>query len=147
MQKTWDMGLIAGSGRAPGGGHGNPLQFSCLENPMDRGARQATVHRVTKSWTPLKWFSTKAKIYVLKPWQVWNVLALVPFVSVICYCIMNYSKTKNFKISVHWSLPSFWGQESRSGWAGWFWLRGLSMRWHSSHQPGLQLPEGPNGAG
>ena len=41
-----DMGLIPGSGRSPGGGHGNPFQHSCLENPMDRGAWQATVHRV-----------------------------------------------------------------------------------------------------
>ena len=41
-----DMGLIPGSGRSPGGGHGNPLQYSCLENPMDRGAWRATVHRV-----------------------------------------------------------------------------------------------------
>jgi len=40
---------IPGSGRSPGGGHGNPLQYSCLENPMDRGAWQATVHRVAKS--------------------------------------------------------------------------------------------------
>ena len=40
-----DMGSIPGLGRSPGGGHGNPLQYSCLENPMDRGAWQATVHR------------------------------------------------------------------------------------------------------
>ena len=46
-----DARLIPGSGRSPGGGHGNPLQYSCLENPMDRGPWQATVHRVTKSWT------------------------------------------------------------------------------------------------
>ena len=49
-----DAGLIPGLGRFPGGGHGNPLQYSCLENPMDRGARQATVHDVAKSWTQLK---------------------------------------------------------------------------------------------
>ena len=49
-----DVGLIPGSGRSPGGGHGNPLQYSCLENPMDREAWWATVHRVTKSWTRLK---------------------------------------------------------------------------------------------
>ena len=41
-------------GRSLGGSHGNPLQYSCLENPMDRGAWQATVHRVAKSWTRLK---------------------------------------------------------------------------------------------
>ena len=48
-----DMGLIAGSGRSSGEGNGNPLQYSCLESPKDRGAWQATVHVVTKSWTPL----------------------------------------------------------------------------------------------
>ena len=49
-----DGGSIPASGRSPGGGHGNPLQSSCLENPMDRGAWWATVHGVTKSWTQLK---------------------------------------------------------------------------------------------
>ena len=44
-----DLGLIPGSGRSPGWGHGNPLQYSCLENFMDRGAWQATAHGVTKS--------------------------------------------------------------------------------------------------
>ena len=48
-----DLSLIPGLGRCPGGGHGNPLQYSCLENPMDRGAWQATVRRVTESWTQL----------------------------------------------------------------------------------------------
>ena len=46
-----NAGLIPGSGRAPGGGHGNPLQFSCLEDPMDRGAWWATVHGVMQSHT------------------------------------------------------------------------------------------------
>ena len=45
-----DTGSISGLGRYPGEGHGNPLQESCLENPMDRGAWLTTVHRVTKSW-------------------------------------------------------------------------------------------------
>ena len=49
-----DAGLISGSGRSLGGGYGNPLQHSCPENPMDRGAWQAIVHRVAKSWTQLK---------------------------------------------------------------------------------------------
>ena len=43
-------GSLPGSGRSPGGGHGNPLQYSSLENPMDRGAWRAAVHGVTKSW-------------------------------------------------------------------------------------------------
>jgi len=46
-----DVGSIPGSERSPGGGHGNPLQYSCLKNPMDRGAWWATVHRVEKSRT------------------------------------------------------------------------------------------------
>ena len=46
-----DPGSILGSGRSPGGGHGNPLQYSCLDNPIDRGAWQAIVHRIAKSQT------------------------------------------------------------------------------------------------
>ena len=46
-----DVGSIPGLGRFPGGGQGNSLQYSCLENPMDRGAWQATVHRITESDT------------------------------------------------------------------------------------------------
>ena len=48
-----DPGSILGSGRSPGGGHGNPLQYSSLENPMDRGAWRATVHGVAESQTQL----------------------------------------------------------------------------------------------
>jgi len=55
-----DAGSIPGSGRSPGGGHGNPLQYSCLENPMDRGTWWAAVHKVAKSRTLLKQLSTHA---------------------------------------------------------------------------------------
>ena len=48
-----DVGLIPGSGRSPGGGNSNPLQYSSLENPVDRGAWRAMVHSVAQSWTPL----------------------------------------------------------------------------------------------
>ena len=60
-----DMGSIPGTGRSPGGGHGNPLQYSSLENPMDRGAWWATVQRVTKSqtWWKLQYTHTQ---YLLK---------------------------------------------------------------------------------
>ena len=51
-------GLIPELGRSPGGGNGNPLQYSCLENPMNRGAWQATVHTFAQSWTQLKRLST-----------------------------------------------------------------------------------------
>ena len=60
-----DVGLIPGLGRSPGEGNGNPLQYSCLENPKDRGAWQPTVHGITKSWT---WPST----YGPTAWSPWS---------------------------------------------------------------------------
>ena len=56
-----DSGSIPGSGRSPGEGHGNPLQYSCLEKPMDRGPCWATFQGATKNWTWLKRLSTHAK--------------------------------------------------------------------------------------
>ena len=60
---TRDTCSIPGLGRPPGGGNGNPLQYSCLKNPMDRGAWQATVHGVAKSWI---WLSDWAHIQIKK---------------------------------------------------------------------------------
>ena len=60
-----DVGLLPGSGRSPGEGNGNPFQYSCLNNPMDRGAWQATVHRLTKSQTRLKGLSMHICISLL----------------------------------------------------------------------------------
>ena len=59
-----DVGLIPGSGRSPGGGHGNPLQYSCLQNHIDKGAWQTIVHGVSKNQTQLNWLSMHAYIYV-----------------------------------------------------------------------------------
>ena len=53
-----DLGSNTGSGRSPGEENGNPLQYSCLENPMDREAWWATVHGVAKSWTQLSDFTS-----------------------------------------------------------------------------------------
>ena len=65
-----DVGLIPVLGRSPGEGQGNPLQYSCLENPMDRGVWWATVHRVTKSQTQLKQLSSSnlAKVREQQSW-------------------------------------------------------------------------------
>ena len=60
QEKVSDVGLIPGSERFPGRGHGNPLQYSCLEYPMDRGVWQATVHGVAESKTGMKQFSVQA---------------------------------------------------------------------------------------
>ena len=57
-----DTGLIPGLGRSPAGGHGNPLQYSCLKNSMGRGAWQAKVHRVAKSQIRLKQLGMHARI-------------------------------------------------------------------------------------
>ena len=54
LQETGDVGSIPGLGRSPGEGHGNPLQYSCLENHLDREAWWTTVHRIANSWTQLK---------------------------------------------------------------------------------------------
>ena len=90
---------IPGLGRSPGGGHGNPLQYSCLENPMDRGVWQATVHVVTKSWTWMTewlriaqhimytWVPISQFIPPLPPYH----LVTISFVFQICnsFCFVN----------------------------------------------------------
>ena len=69
-----DMGSILGLGRSLGREHGNPLQYSCLENPTDSGPWQAIVHRVAQSWTRMRRLSTQArqcrrcKKYGFNPW-------------------------------------------------------------------------------
>ena len=65
-----DTDLFPESGRSPGGGHGNPLQYSCLENPMDRRAWWATVHRVAQSQTQLKRLSTRTHQWLRVPLPV-----------------------------------------------------------------------------
>ena len=66
-----DPGSIPGSGRSLGGGHGNPLQYSCLENPMDRETWKAAVHGVAQSWTWLKQLSTQAPVQSSSPgWRL-----------------------------------------------------------------------------
>ena len=79
-----DMGLIPASGRSLGEGHGNLFQYSYLENPMDRGAWRATVHRIIKSWTWLKWLSKHAWSNFYENsnekalnWWVWRDLRMV----------------------------------------------------------------------
>ena len=59
-----DMGSVPGLGRSPGEGHGNPLQYSCLESSVDREAWWAMVHRVTKSRTRLKRLSTHTPVHL-----------------------------------------------------------------------------------
>ena len=62
-EDTGDEGLIPELGRSAGDGNGNPLQYSCLENPMDRGAWRAVVHGVAKNWTQLKQLSSSCSLF------------------------------------------------------------------------------------
>ena len=66
-----DTGSIAGSGRSPREGSGNLLQYSCLENPTDRGAWQATVHEVAKRWTPLSLWPRTMRLWCLRGILLW----------------------------------------------------------------------------
>ena len=76
VYNTRDSGSIPGLGRSPGEGNGNPLQYYCLENPMDRGAWNATVHGVTKSRTRLSDFTHSALLIELK-WYLTVVLIFI----------------------------------------------------------------------
>ena len=68
----------------PGEGHGNPLQYSCLENPIDRGAWWAMVHEVAKGWTRLKWLSTRAAVSPGFFVSNWSIVALQCCISFFC---------------------------------------------------------------
>ena len=94
-----DLGLILGLGKYPEVGQGNPLQYSCLENPMDRGAWQGIVHGVTKHWTQLKWLSTHITIHLilcLLKWYKCNLLKIIYF-NIIKICC-NVLHINNFCI-------------------------------------------------
>ena len=81
-----DVGSVPWLGRSPGGGHGNPLQYSCQENPMDRGVWWATVHRFPRSQTCVKQLSTHALTVACQAplsmgfprQEYWNVLLFPP---------------------------------------------------------------------
>ena len=85
--------LIPGLGRSPGGGNGNTLQYSCLENPMDRGAWWATVHGVPKSQIQLKWHSVHTT-YLQSTWAFHSlyIFLVSDFLVSICsaFKILNY---------------------------------------------------------
>ena len=115
--------LIPGLGRCPGGGHGNPLQDSCLENPINRGTCQATVHRITKSWI---WLSnlvhTHARIFKKKKkgrekethkankgccWKPKFRLACTKVLSEGLW-VMPWQYLLHFKSNPSWIGPSVW---------------------------------------
>ena len=116
MQETWDTGSVCGSGRSFGGGHGNPLQYSCLESPMDRGAWWAIVHRVAKSRTRLKQLSTHIRglwTHGRQSFESYQVQSLI-------YCIELY-KIADMRVCLTYKNLHM-VQSTRS-----------ILRWHSSY--------------
>ena len=95
-----DERSIPGSVRSPGGGHGNPHQYFCLENSIDRGAWWTIVYRLTKSWTRLRWLSTHTHTYIITNNHKHSDLKQ--------YKILFYFGDKNFKISFTGSTSSCW---------------------------------------
>ena len=91
-----DVGLIPEFRQSLGGSHGNPLQYSCLENPMDRGAWWPTVHGITKSQTQLKWLSTQTLFAISSVSSVYlSLLIFLPIILILAcgssssaFCIM-----------------------------------------------------------
>ena len=97
-----DVSLIPGSGRSSGEGNGNPLQYSCLENPMDRGAWWATVHGAAKSWTWLKWLGMHARTHD----TLWHTF--------------NFSLYLQMLLAQHWVL-SFTAENTQEKWRCLLW--------------------------
>ena len=91
---------IPGLGRSPGGGLGNPLQCSCLDNPMDRRVRQITVHRATKSQTGLKWFSMHTRTLIFNCLINFAFLRQTLLSCTFLFYFANFLLV-NFCISVH----------------------------------------------
>ena len=105
----WVVGSIPGSGRFPGEGHGNPLQYSCLENPMDRGARNSTVHGVTESYFTEKLCCTRStglKFLLLQILaKIWCAKLFKLFCfwcdKIISYSNFNWISLFQMKLSLH----------------------------------------------
>ena len=100
---------IPGSGRSPGGEHGGPLQYSCLENPMDRGAWWAAFHKVAKTWRWLKWLSTASDLCHVLEMHSPICLSSVQFSSVAqsCPTLCNPMNRSMPGRPVHHQVPEF----------------------------------------
>ena len=96
---TRDAGLIPASGRSSGDRHGNPLQYSCLENRMDRGGWRATVHGVAKSQTRLKRF--RGGLYI------WNLTCYYQFINFISLAVKYMLYEKSFStVLLYFIMPN-----------------------------------------
>ena len=125
-----DAGSIPGSGWSPGGGHGNPLQYSCLGNLMDRGAWKAMVHGVAKSQIGPKWLS--------KHWICYNIA------SVLCFSFLAPGMWDLSSPARDWTLTLCIGRRSLVHWTNrkeakqrLFWT---PVRWYADERACPALP-------
>ena len=111
-----DLGLIPGSGRSPGEGNGNPLQYSCLENPMNEEAWQATVQGVAKSWTRLSNFTFTLLLgrkvrtnldSILKSRDITLPAKVLIVKSMVFPVVMNRCESWTIKKAEHWRNDAF----------------------------------------
>ena len=102
-----EASLIPGLGRGPGGGHGNPFQYSCLENPMDRDAWQVLVGRVTRSCTQLKWLSTHAFKFFTVPTRPCGSRLCHPFSPISCYVFLKTTCSSCILSFGFWNTANF----------------------------------------
>ena len=151
-------GMIPESGRSPGGRHGNPRQYSCLDNPMDRGAWWATVHRVTKSQTQLKWLTTEnlfGPTRHKKPLEGYSKSTSEFRNDLLCMGSSGREYQRNMALCVNQHLlnhPWLWihrasrslcrlrncKPRNREGWVIWL-GKADSRSWHSPHRSAWKL--------
>ena len=110
-----DLGSIPGLGRSPGGEHGNPRRYPCLENPQDRGAWWATVHAVAKSWTRLSNFTLQFPIRHLQKIVILHLQKILILYSTsklqLKYELSHFSHIQLFATCMDQSPPWLWSME------------------------------------
>ena len=122
-----DVSSIPGSGRSPGGGHSNPLQYSCLENPMDRGNWQAAICGVSKSWTWLKWLSVQHG-RMDSVWASWSDEVRFNLTSLFTSCF-TVDKLLRLKVSIDCDTAWACSSEDQAHSVLWSSYKSASMQW------------------
>ena len=156
--KAGDQGIHPGLGRSPGGGHGNPLQYSCLENPMDRGAwwnglwghKELDITEVTEH----SYIHTYICLFIcltapsLGLWNLRHMESLVAGVRFFYFLFLKLWHMRSSSLTRNWAWPPAWGTQSLSHWTTrevppldfWSCLPEIPC-WQNNNKPGLFTPE------